>query len=168
MCGAIAPQSLCHLILRGAVDLAGFVDQEILEEGLWGFVSCRHDLLLEFDRGEVAEARVRTNLVIVTAPGLDDDNGFSAIAKILHAEALVAKATVEALVDSILPAVAGRDVGRLEPFVSSPAQNRGGNELGAVVKAQVLGAPCTLTSSGRRSMTRPERMLPATSIPSAS
>src|SRR5260370_26667808 len=78
------------------------------------------------------------DVVVVAPPLLDADFGFDAIPKPLQAQVLVAEFPVERFVGAILPRLprvdeCGLDLCRLEP-----AKNRGRDELGAIVGAQVL------------------------------
>lgn len=62
--------------------------------------------LLELRRGQVLQAAVRPDLVVVLTPGLDDDLGLATRAEPLDGQALVAKLAVEALVGAVLPRLA--------------------------------------------------------------
>ena len=78
-----------------------------------------------------------TNLVVVAAPGFHDGLGLGAREEPLHAQALVAELAVEALADAILPRLARVDQRGLDALVDDPLRQRAGDELGAVVGAQV-------------------------------
>jgi hypothetical protein len=61
----------------------------------------------EFGRGEIAQARMRPDLIVVSAVALDHDPRLGAIAEPLHVEALIAELAVEAFVVTVLPRLAG-------------------------------------------------------------
>src|SRR6266702_1273760 len=73
----------------------------------------KRELLIELcgERGgrQIAEARLRANLIVVTPPGLDHDLGLSTRQEPFEAQALVAELAVEALADAVLPRLAGVD-----------------------------------------------------------
>jgi hypothetical protein len=85
-------------------------------------------LLVEFPgerrRGQIAEARMRANLVVVAPPGLDHDLGLGARQEPFEAQALVAELAVEALADAVLPGLAGVDQRRLDTLIGHPLQQR--------------------------------------------
>ena len=58
----------------------------------------------------------------------------------------------------------GIDQRRVNARVAEPAQDRGGDELRPIVRPQVARRAVTLTSCASTSITRPERIPPATSI----
>lgn len=64
-------------------------------------------MLPEFGGSSVVQARVRSHLVVVAAPLLDDHARLEPGAKPLQAQALVAQAAVEALVGAVLPGLPG-------------------------------------------------------------
>lgn len=70
--------------------------------------------------------------------------------ELLDVEQLVAYSAIEALHERVLPRGARLDVGRRRPGQPAPVPQGGGDELGAVVHAQVAGAPRVTT---RASMT---------------
>ena len=73
---------------------------------------------------------MRTDLVVVSPPALDQDSGLLATSKPRQAQALVAKLVVEALVGRSLPRLAGVDVGGVDVGASQPLQDRPGDKLG--------------------------------------
>src|SRR5690606_20787817 len=79
---------------------------------------------------------MRSNLVVVPAPDLDQYLRFGATAKPLEAQALVAELVVEAFVQSILPRLTRIDQRRVDVARAEPPQNRTRDELRAVVRAQ--------------------------------
>lgn len=88
-----------------------------------------------FDRGQVVQASVRSDSVVVLAPGLDQDARLAAGVEPFGIQALVAQAAVEALVGAVLPRIAGLDMHGLDPVPGDPLQDRQRHELGAVVAA---------------------------------
>lgn len=111
---------------------------------------------------------MRPDLVVVLTPALDHDLRIDSIAKPLHRQALIAELAVEGLVRAVLPWLARIDERRFDVLAREPSQDRAGQELRAVVGSQYLGAPCPLMSLASTSITRLLRILPATSIASAS
>src|SRR5258708_323719 len=91
----------------------------------------------ELSGRQIAEARMRASLVVVAAAGFDDGLGLGAREEPFHAQALVAELAVEALTDAVLPWLARVDQGGLDALVDDPLQQRAGDELRAVVGAQV-------------------------------
>src|SRR5579872_6906993 len=83
---------------------------------------------------------MRPNLVVVTSVLLDDDLGIDSVPEPLHAQALVAELAVERLVGSVLPRFSRINVRGIDVGLSQPLQHGTGDELRAVVRAQVLGA----------------------------
>lgn len=71
-----------------------------------------------------AEARMRSNLVVVSAPSLGDDLCLGAASKPLEAQALVTKLVVKALVGRILPRLAWIDQRRIDLWNSAIAVSR--------------------------------------------
>src|SRR5215475_387563 len=104
----------------------------------------------ELVRREIVEARMRTHLVVVPPPRLDDHLRLGTRTKPFEAQALVAELAVEALRDAILPRLAGLD------------------QCGADALRRKVGAPRALTRRDSTSMTRGERMRQSTSIASPS
>lgn len=89
----------------------------------------------EFDRGQVVQAAVRPDCVVVLSPGLDQDARLASGSEPFGVQALVAQAAVEALVRTVLPGLSGFDVDCLDPVLGDPLQDRQRHELGAVVAA---------------------------------
>src|SRR5262245_2238950 len=89
----------------------------------------------ELVRREIAEARMRTHLVVVAPPSLDDHLRLDARTKPFEAQALVAELAVEALRDAILPRLAGLDQRRTDALRDDPGQQGFGDELRSVVAA---------------------------------
>ena len=92
--------------------------------------------MLEPVGGQVAEAAVGPDGVVVDAPGLDEDGRFGPGSEPLDAQALIAELAVEALIGAILPRLAGvvedgGDAGMRDPLEDGPA-----DELGPVVRTQ--------------------------------
>ena len=75
--------------------------------------------------------------VVVTPPGLDEDLGFSEGVEDLSVQKLVAQARVEALDVPVLPGGARLDEGRAGSDRGDPTPHGLGDELGAVVRADV-------------------------------
>jgi hypothetical protein len=70
-------------------------------------------MLPEFVRSAVPEAGMRSYLLVVAAPLLDDHAHLGSIAELFHVQTLVSQASVEALVGAVLPRLAGIDVSHL-------------------------------------------------------
>ena len=107
---------------------------------------------------------MRVDLVVVTSPLGDAHFRLNPVPKPLQAEILVAQLPVEGFVGRILPRLAGVNQRRFDLRGVQPAPDGSRDKLRRVVRAQVPWAPCTLTSWAKTSMTRGDRMLPATSI----
>ena len=105
-----------------------------------------------------------SDLVVTLAPVFDSDLRIDSVLEPLHPETLVPELSVEAFVGLVLPGLAGVDRCRLDAGLAQPLQHSSRYELGTVVGAKIVGAPRTLTHFDRTSITRGERMLPATSI----
>ncbi len=93
------------------------------------------ELLFELRWRQVLQAALRPGLVVVLAPGLDDDLGFAARAEPFDGQALVAELAVEALVGAVLPGLArvvehGRDA-----LTGDPLQDGLADEFRPVVRA---------------------------------
>src|SRR5205823_13908159 len=99
--------------------------------GCWP-CSSRHELVGR----EVTEARMRAHFVVVLPPRFDDHLGLGARTEPLEAQALVAKLTVEAFRDAILPRLSGLDQRRADALGSNPGQQRLGDEFRPIVAAQ--------------------------------
>ncbi len=79
------------------------------------------ELLFELHRGQVLQAAVGTDLVVVLAPGFDDGNSFSSRTEPLDGQALVSELAVEAFIGAVLPGLAwivehGGNAGVRDPF----------------------------------------------------
>src|SRR6516165_986805 len=74
----------------------------------------------ELVRREIAEARMRTHLIVVPPPSLDDDLRLGARTKPFGAQTLVAELAIEALCDAILPRFAGLDQRRGDALRDDP------------------------------------------------
>lgn len=94
-------------------------------------------MLLELIGRLVAEAQVRSHLVVVLPPELDDGDDLRPGAQPLETEALVAELPVEALLGAVLPGLAGRDVCGADAELHRPPDDGRGDEFGPVVAAQV-------------------------------
>ena len=71
------------------------------------WVGCCTQLLFELCRCQVAEAGVRSNLVVLTPELLDRDLRIDSVSEPLHAQALVAELAVEGLIVAVLPRLTG-------------------------------------------------------------
>ena len=111
---------------------------------------------------------MRSDLVVVLAPALDHDLRIDSIAKPLHRQALVAKLAVEGLVGAVLPGLPGSISAVSIRSSASHRRIARRQNSGPLSERRKFGAPCTLMSLARTSITRLQRMLPATSIASAS
>src|SRR6202040_3432718 len=90
----------------------------------------------ELIRREIAEARMRTHLVVVPPPSFDDHLRLGTRTKPFEAQTLVAELAVEALRDAILPRLAGLDKCRADALRDDPRQQCLRHELGPVVATQ--------------------------------
>lgn len=90
-------------------------------------------LLLELERGQVRDARMRSHRVVVLPPDFDDRLGFAPGAEPLEAQALIAEAAVERFVGTVLPWLARINQRRLDVRRGQPLQDGVAYELGAVV-----------------------------------
>jgi len=81
---------------------------------------------------------MRTHGVVMPAPAFHDDPGLLERVEDLAVEKLVAQTGVEALDVAVLPWAAGSDVGGLRPDSGDPVLHGRGDELRAVVGADVL------------------------------
>ncbi len=79
-----------------------------------GGSACAFELGREGGGRQIAQARMRSHLVIVAPPVLDHDLRFRPRAKPFHAQALVAEFVVEAFGRAILPGLAWLDQRRLD------------------------------------------------------
>ncbi len=80
---------------------------------------------------------MRPNGVVVTPPTLDDDLGFLQRGEDLAIEQLIPQAGIGVLDVAVLPKAAGFDVGSLGTNSSDRILHRLGNELWAVVGADM-------------------------------
>ena len=76
---------------------------------------------------------MRSDFVVVTAPGFDADLRVDPVAKPLQRQALIPELPVERFVGAILPWLAGVDERRLDLRRLDPAEDRRRDEFGAVV-----------------------------------
>lgn len=79
---------------------------------------------------------MRTNVVVVTAPLLDDNAGLLAAAEPFDAQAFVPELAIEALVGAVLPRLGRVDVGGVDTGLNKPLEDRLANEFRAVVGSQ--------------------------------
>ena len=109
------------------------------------------------------QAAVGTYLVVVIAPGFDQDSGFAARTEPLDGQTLVAELAVEALVGAVLPRLAALStVAMPEPEIHSRMAWL--TNSGPLSERMNSGAPCKLTRRESTSITRLDRMAPATSM----
>jgi hypothetical protein len=66
----------------------------------------------------MCKAAVRSNSIVLVSEVGDDRDRLSPVVKPLRVQALVAKATVEALVEPVLPGLSGLDVGGRDPLLA--------------------------------------------------
>lgn len=85
----------------------------------------------------VAERRMWSDGVVVPAPTLDDDLGFSRGVEDLAVELFVAQAGIEALHIAVLPRTARFDIRRLGAHSGDSFLKRLGHELGAIIGSDV-------------------------------
>jgi len=101
-------------------------------------------------RREIANARMRTHLIIVPPPCLDDHLRFRTRAEPFEPEAFIAELAVEAFGDAVLPGLARLDQRGADPLRNDPRQQSLGDELWTVVAAQEGRRPA-LADQTRRS-----------------
>ena len=80
-------------------------------------------LLFELRRGQLAETRVGSNLVVVTPELLDDKLRIDLISESLHVQALIAELAVERLVAAVLPRFPWINMGGVDVGLCQPLQN---------------------------------------------
>ena len=107
---------------------------------------------------------MRPDLVVVPAPRFDADLRVQAIAKPLQRQVLVAELPVERFVGAVLPGLPGSMNAVSICAVCSQRRMARATNSGPLSDRTYRGAPWTLTSCVSTSMTRPERIPPATSI----
>jgi len=91
------------------------------------------DLVFELGGRQIAEAHVRTLLIVVMPPLLDGDRRFDPIPKPLDRQALIAELSIEGLIRAVLPGLARIDEGRFDMGRLQPPEDRGRDEFRAVV-----------------------------------
>ena len=106
-------------------------------------------MTFEFYGRAVCKAGMRSDLVVVPAPGLDDHPCFVARAEPFQTEAFIAQFPVEALVGAVLPRLARIDQRRLDVRFNDPGQDRLADELRAIVRPHVTGSPALADQSGQ-------------------
>ena len=84
---------------------------------------------------------MRSDLVVVSSPSLDQHFRLLQRVKDFRVEQLVSEPAVEGLVVAILPRNAGLDEQRLHPDAPEPLPDGPGRELRAVVRPDVIGCP---------------------------
>lgn len=112
---------------------------------------------------DVGESAVGTALIVVAAEVLDHYAHLCERPELLAVEVLVAKAAVKRFDEAIFPRAGRVDVGGFNPVGRRPALNLCGDELQAVVLAEIRGCPvfamarcnqCS-TSAARRARSAP-------------
>ena len=113
----------------------------------------------EFGRGQVVQAAVRPNGVLVPPPGLDDDACLASGPEPFDVQTLVSQPAVEALVGAVLPGLARVDVNGLDLVFGQPAQYRRADELRAVVATDERGDAALAHQFGQQldDASRPDR-----------
>ena len=96
----------------------------------------RHEDL--WRRGSVAERAMRSERIVIASPTFDHDPGFLQRIEDLSIQKLVSQTRVEAFNEAILPRTAWRDVGRSASNSSNPLLDSNGDELRAIIRADVL------------------------------
>src|ERR1700751_2798749 len=87
---------------------------------------------------------MRPVLIIFVSPLLQNESGFQQGAEDLSVQAFVAQLVVEAFDIGLFPRRSGSDISAFDPLALEPVLNRLGNELWAIIAAQVLGRAITL------------------------
>ena len=113
-------------------------------------------LPVEFYGRHVLQTRMRSHLVVMTAPVLDQDTGFLSRSEPLLVQTLIAKPPVEALIGAVLPGLAGVVQRGLDIRFSDPRQDRVADELRAVIRAHVARRT-TCTDQTRQHLDDPIR-----------
>ena len=90
----------------------------------------------ELNRCQILQALVRTDVVVVAAPGIDEDACFDAAAEPFQRQAFVAELAVETLGIAVLPGFTGIDQRGVDPLLGQPVENGMADELRAVVGTQ--------------------------------
>ena len=91
---------------------------------------------------------MRSNLVVMSTPGLDEHLRLSAASEPFQAQVFVAKLVVEALVRCILPWLTWIDERRINAAGAQPLKDRPRDELRAVVRTQI--ARCAMSADEPR------------------
>ena len=86
-------------------------------------------LLCKGSRSQVAEAAVRTTMIVLLAPVLDDNLCFMPVGKDPAIQTFAAKRAVETLDEGILPGTARRNVHGVAVTVTQPLLKGVGDEL---------------------------------------
>ena len=109
-------------------------------------------------RGPVAKRAVRTTFIVFDTPALQDNARFAQIAEEFAVEAFIAQLVVKALNMPVLPRAPGLDVKRLYLLGLQPVLHAGGDKLGPVVAAQVLGHSIAAMAASTTVMTSTARI----------
>ena len=109
--------------------------------GLTGVWSLAQKFGAIFRRSAVVERTVRTTGVVIVAEAPGETLRFEHAGEQLTVEAFVAESTVEAFIDSVLPRTGRLDEPRGNARRAQPRLKMLGDELGAIVAAQVAWWP---------------------------
>src|SRR4051794_959434 len=90
-------------------------------------------------RWSIAERAVRPDLVVGVSPSLDQHRCLLQAVEDLEVQQLVSELAVEAFAVAVSPGTARLDEERRHAAAPEPLANRRGDELGAVVGADVVG-----------------------------
>ncbi len=97
-------------------------------------------LLLELVWSQIAQTRLRALPIVLSSPLLDDDFRFAPISEPAHVQAFIAEPTIERFIDAVLPRFAWLDECRPDSCRLEPILQRLGNELRAIVRADMHGS----------------------------
>ena len=100
-------------------------------------------------RALIAEFAMRARVVVVMPVVFHHDTGFAQGPEQFPVEAFVPEPAVEAFHEPVLPRAAWIDIDRFDLMLGQPTLNLPGDELRAIVAAQVLGCAVGFNVTGR-------------------
>ena len=90
-------------------------------------------------RRQILKARVRSNLVVMSTPSIDDHFRINPALEPLHRKTFVAELAVERLVGAVLPRLSRFAERRIDVLSRKPSQHRFRDELWPIIRSQHLG-----------------------------
>jgi len=81
---------------------------------------------------------MRSNLVVMPTPRLDNDLRIDSVSEPLHRQALIAELAVERLIGSVLPRLARLNERSVDILFGEPSEDRLGDELRSVIRSKYL------------------------------